>query len=259
MYSILHITSEENKALQAAFHEKNMKYNYLSEDEAEIDNYLENHHIHAVLIDTMQFTTKVEKTLVYLRMNYQKIKFVFLLTDIQNIGLKKHLYDKGMTDYFMKSTPADEIAEVVFNHIHNRNMAFSPLTNLKIAVLEDNADQIEMVKIIMDINHLGNTDYFTHGEELLQVNKQYDIYLVDIVLEGISGKKVIFELRKRFPQAIIIGLSAIKNKAILSELINLGADDFIQKPFDVPSFVSKLKNNIKRIINATNGNSDSSQ
>lgn len=249
MYSILHISSKENESLESAFRKKNMEYEHVPDNVEEIENHVQNNHVHAILIDAMQFTTRVEKILVHLRTDYQKIKFIFFLTDIQNIGLKKHLYDKGMTDYFMKSTPSDEIAEGVFNYVHNRNMAFSPKNDLKIAILEDNVDQIEMVKIILDINHFGDAEYYTQGEKLLQVNKQYDIYLVDIVLEGISGKKVIIELRKRFPEAIIIALSAIKNKALLSELITLGADDFIQKPFDVPSFISKLKNNIKRLKN----------
>ncbi|HYH98740.1 response regulator [Hyalangium sp.] len=61
-------------------------------------------------------------------------------------------------------------------------------------------------------------------------NKRMDAAIVDVFLPGRSGVTLMSRLRERFPQAILIGVSAMSDAAMARKCKGLGADLFIGKP-----------------------------
>lgn len=87
-----------------------------------------------------------------------------------------------------------------------------------------------------------------NGDEALDIAKSvnFDIMLLDIVMEGIDGIRVFKETRISQPNAKVVMCSTFSESGTVKELIDLGIDDFIVKPFSE----ERLKDSLLRIIGA---------
>ena len=92
--------------------------------------------------------------------------------------------------------------------------------------------------------------------ELMEKNK-IDLFLVDIMMEGMDGLELTQKIREVSNAPIII-LSA---KSELNDKVmglNLGADDYITKPFDAVELLARIKSCLRRLElskdNSLNGN-----
>jgi DNA-binding response OmpR family regulator len=88
-----------------------------------------------------------------------------------------------------------------------------------------------------------------NGEEALAAvhHEKFDIILLDLMLPGIQGEELIKQIRK-VSDVYIIVLSAkidIKDRV---DVITLGADDYMIKPFSIDEVMAKLKNVEKRLV-----------
>jgi DNA-binding response OmpR family regulator len=88
-----------------------------------------------------------------------------------------------------------------------------------------------------------------NGEEALAAvhHEKFDIILLDLMLPGIQGEELIKQIRKESDVYIIV-LSAkidIKDRV---DVITLGADDYMIKPFSIDEIMAKLKNVEKRLV-----------
>ncbi|MGQ0507752.1 MAG: response regulator [Myxococcaceae bacterium] len=61
-------------------------------------------------------------------------------------------------------------------------------------------------------------------------SRRPDAALVDVFLPGQSGVTLMAKLRERFPDAMLIGMSALSDTAMARRCKGLGADLFIGKP-----------------------------
>ena len=88
-----------------------------------------------------------------------------------------------------------------------------------------------------------------NGEDVLEIlrNTSVDLVLLDVMMPGISGFDVLKGIRENkklqsLPVIIITGLADKENRL---KGLQLGADDFITKPFDVDELVVKISSPIK--------------
>jgi CheY-like chemotaxis protein len=65
-----------------------------------------------------------------------------------------------------------------------------------------------------------------------------DAAVVDVFLPGRSGAALMTRLREKFPQAVLIGISALGDAAMARQCKGMGADLFISKPL-VPEDLAK--------------------
>ena len=119
----------------------------------------------------------------------------------------------------------------------------------RILVIEDNTDINAML-----INALSNADYQAHaaytgidGLNKLQ-HTQYDLILLDIMLPDKNGDELLKELRT-FSTCPVIIISAKDAVSIKIDLLKLGADDYVTKPFDLDELIARVETNIRRSQN----------
>lgn len=85
--------------------------------------------------------------------------------------------------------------------------------------------------------------------QLIAKESNYDLYIFDILLPGIDGLSILRELRESGDTTPTILLTALNQLSDRVEGLNLGADDFISKPF----YVEELHARIMAVARRTSG------
>ena len=94
------------------------------------------------------------------------------------------------------------------------------------------------------------------GEEALERTEEYrpDIILLDIVMPDIDGIEVMQQLRDRRPVPVIL-LTAKGSISDKAKGLDLGADDYIAKPFHPDELVARVRSVLRRASGAIPGRS----
>jgi len=116
----------------------------------------------------------------------------------------------------------------------------------KILIIDDDANIAELISLYL-IKECFDTLIVNDGEEALKQFKEYqpNLLLLDLMLPGIDGYEVCREVRKTSKVPIIM-LSA-KGEVFDKVLgLELGADDYMIKPFDSKELVARVKAVLRR-------------
>ncbi|WYJ86921.1 hypothetical protein A5866_002005 [Enterococcus sp. 12C11_DIV0727] len=116
----------------------------------------------------------------------------------------------------------------------------------KIYIVEDDRQITQTVATFLkkwSFDVQAATDFQNVAEAILQY--QPDLVLMDISLPLYSGFHWCSELRKQSDVPIVFLSSANDNMNILMAM-NMGADDFIAKPFDLQILVAKIQAILRR-------------
>lgn len=79
----------------------------------------------------------------------------------------------------------------------------------------------------------------------MALQNEYNIILMDLMLPLKTGEEVLREIRKSKSTPVIV-LSAKGEVYNRIELLRLGADDYITKPFDLEEVVARVESNLRR-------------
>ncbi len=116
----------------------------------------------------------------------------------------------------------------------------------KILIVDDDANIAELISLYL-LKECYETKIVGDGEEALQAFRTFqpDLILLDLMLPGMDGYQVCRELRKDSMVPIIM-LSA-KGEIFDKVLgLELGADDYMIKPFDAKELVARVKAILRR-------------
>ena len=116
----------------------------------------------------------------------------------------------------------------------------------KILIVDDDVNIAELIALYLT-KECYDTRMVHDGEEALLVYEQYEpnLILLDLMLPGIDGYQVCREIRAKSNIPIIM-LSA-KGETFDKVLgLELGADDYIMKPFDSKELVARVKAVLRR-------------
>ena len=93
-----------------------------------------------------------------------------------------------------------------------------------------------------------SVDTVRDGESALRAAEQnrYDLILLDVKLPGISGFEVCRELRQRNDATPILMLTARSETVDKIVGLQLGADDYVTKPFDMGELVARVEALLRR-------------
>ena len=105
-------------------------------------------------------------------------------------------------------------------------------------------DDLRIRRILqLELEHEGYlVSLAKDGKEGLEKAKliRYDLILLDLMLPEISGEEVCKELRKNSDVPILV-LTAKENIRSKVELLDMGADDYITKPFNIEELFARMR------------------
>lgn len=121
----------------------------------------------------------------------------------------------------------------------------------RILIVDDDENIAELVSLYL-LKECFDTHIVHDGEAALEAVKNYqpNLVLLDVMLPGIDGYEVLREMRKTSELPVIM-LSA-KGEVFDKVLgLELGADDYIMKPFDSKEMVARVKAVLRRFQRET--------
>lgn len=115
-----------------------------------------------------------------------------------------------------------------------------------ILVVEDDIDVNNLITKIMKKKKYQVTQAFSGTEAVLQLNIfEFDIILLDLMVPGLTGEELIKQIRqkKEIPILVITAKTSLEDKV---NVLNLGADDYISKPFESEELLARVNSQLRR-------------
>ena len=116
----------------------------------------------------------------------------------------------------------------------------------KILVVEDEAKILEVVTSLMEKQ--GYEVYQAEeGKKALEIfnNNEISLIILDLMLPDISGEEICMKIREKSRVPIIMLTAKIEESNLLRGL-DIGADDYITKPFSLMELVARVKVILRR-------------
>lgn len=129
----------------------------------------------------------------------------------------------------------------------------SPKFDMKVLLIDDDEDFANGLKIFLEKFNIATVieSRITSAEKQLK-KFEFDIILLDVMMPGGSGFDFLPTIRKMCDVPVIM-LTALDEEDELVNGLDLGADDYITKPFSPKELVARLRAvNRRHSINKTN-------
>lgn len=108
-------------------------------------------------------------------------------------------------------------------------------------LLEDDESICDLIEIGLELTDITVKSYNTVKDFMRAVDKhEPSIALLDIMLPDGNGLDVLALLKKKYPSITCIMLSALGRENDKVKGLNLGADDYISKPFGILELTARL-------------------
>ncbi len=111
-----------------------------------------------------------------------------------------------------------------------------------ILIIEDDADINEVVAVHLRRHGFACTQAFSGSEArlVLEGGHRFSLVITDLMLPGASGEDVVRLVRASGTAPVIV-MSARTSPADKVALLNLGADDYLTKPFDLDELLARVE------------------
>lgn len=130
--------------------------------------------------------------------------------------------------------------------------------NVNILIVEDDDSVNNLIAKLMKKSGYNVVQAYSGTEAMLYIKSyHFSLVLLDLMIPGMSGEELLKNIRKTKIMPVIV-ISAKIHKQDKIELLKLGADDYITKPFDIEELSARIDANIRRYIQFNNGD-DSEQ
>ncbi|MCX7924084.1 MAG: response regulator transcription factor [Clostridia bacterium] len=120
------------------------------------------------------------------------------------------------------------------------------MEKLHVLIIEDDKEINGLLSAILVQNGYMTNSAYTGFEGLSMAKRDsYDLILLDLMLPYKSGDEILREIRENSDVPVIV-ISAKDTTRIKVDLLRLGADDYITKPFDVDEVVARVESALRR-------------
>jgi DNA-binding response OmpR family regulator len=129
-----------------------------------------------------------------------------------------------------------------------------------VLVVEDDSDIAHLVRLHLKELHCG-VDIVADGALGLAAaeSKHYDLIILDLMLPGMDGLEVCRRLRAKTIYTPILMLTSKQTELDRVLGLEMGADDYLTKPFSIMEMVARVKAIFRRVENLSSGNSENAQ
>lgn len=118
---------------------------------------------------------------------------------------------------------------------------------MKILIIEDEVDLAQVVQESLEMENflVEHADTYLAALDKI-ISFDYDCILLDIMLPGGNGLDLLQELRKLDKSENVIIISAKNSLEDKLKGLNLGADDYLTKPFHIAELTARVKSVLRR-------------
>ncbi|RKD26550.1 two-component system, OmpR family, alkaline phosphatase synthesis response regulator PhoP [Caminicella sporogenes DSM 14501] len=118
----------------------------------------------------------------------------------------------------------------------------------RILVVDDEHHILELIQFNLEVNGF---DVLTcdNGEDAVKISKEeeIDLIILDLMLPGINGIEVCKMIREKYHSDVpIIMLTAKGEERDKIQGLEIGADDYITKPFSIGELIARIKAVLRR-------------
>lgn len=118
---------------------------------------------------------------------------------------------------------------------------------MRILLVEDDKGIVRFVKKGLTENSFS-VDVATNGEDGLAsvLHMKYDLIILDIMLPKMDGREVLKRMRSMDIQTPVVFLTAKDSEEDIVRGLNLGADDYVTKPFSFNELLARIQAILRR-------------
>jgi len=118
---------------------------------------------------------------------------------------------------------------------------------MRILLVEDDKGIVRFIRKGL-LENLFSVDVAADGEEGLNsvFRMRYDLVVLDILLPKIDGREVLKKIRSMNIQTPVIFLTAKDSEGDVVHGLNLGADDYLTKPFSFNELLARIQAILRR-------------
>lgn len=122
----------------------------------------------------------------------------------------------------------------------------------RILIIEDENQIRRFVRIALEAENFDVIEADSGTRGLIEAStRQPDLAIIDLGLPDSDGKEIIRQIRSWSKMPIIV-LSARDSEEEKVAALNMGADDYLTKPFGVPELVARVRAHLRRYQSSEN-------
>jgi DNA-binding response OmpR family regulator len=122
-----------------------------------------------------------------------------------------------------------------------------------VLVVEDDSDISYVLKILLEREgfRVIEANDGKRAAALIDQTERVDLALLDVMLPHRDGFSLIGPIRKRWPDAAVIMLTARTQERDIVKGFEAGVDDYIAKPFQPAEMIARLRRHLRKKKNCT--------
>ena len=115
-----------------------------------------------------------------------------------------------------------------------------------VLIVDDDANIRDVLYELFSEEHVCHTAESAEQALVLLEAGRYDVAIVDISLPLMSGLELLGHIRQRWPGTPVIIITGINYHQYVDNLMQMGASDYLVKPFQVPDIEGKVSQAVMR-------------
>jgi len=118
----------------------------------------------------------------------------------------------------------------------------------KVLVIEDDKSIVDLLEIHLKDLNCDVTTTLDGGEGLKKASSEtFDLIVLDIMLPNVNGLDICKEVRKKDIYTPILMLTSKSEEVDKVIGLEVGADDYLPKPFSIREFIARVKAILRRV------------
>ena len=118
----------------------------------------------------------------------------------------------------------------------------------KILIIEDNRDLARLVEShLRDLSFQVDLSFDGPAGIARAQAEKYDLIILDVMLPGLDGLEICRRLRREAAYVPILMLTAKTSEMDRVVGLEIGADDYVTKPFSIPELLARVKAILRRV------------
>lgn len=115
-----------------------------------------------------------------------------------------------------------------------------------ILIIDDDTNINNLLREALEKGGYTCSQAYSGTEALLRVDMEpFDLVLLDLMLPGMSGERVLEEIRRKrdIPVIVLTAKDRLDDKV---DLLKSGADDYVTKPFEIREVLARIEVQLRR-------------